>query len=254
MKNVFLALALLALCKLTWAQEPVKHMLSVSLEHSKNVDYQKMKYLPTNYYGSGNPLLGIYYKSEKPRFNYYEVPIGYIIDGNKGYFFVSELSIYKSEYRSTYEFYLHTDYDNRYKSIENVDGNGWYFSFGLGKGFYLTDSKKILLIPMLESYLSGFDYVGEKGVFHNSVSNPLPERIDGSDFGFGLVASLNVNFQVSKHFGLGLKFRNLATYDNRSYNTNTSSIEIIEVFNYNFKQTPQLFLIYYFNTNNPNLF
>lgn len=248
MKNVFLALALLALCKLSWAQEPLKHMLSATYHYSKEINYEDLKFLALYYPIQENLFTDFNYYDINTSYYSYDLPIQYSVFFPKDVFLYVELSGNKSDYKSNYTYYQN-DFFDMTTCIENIKGKGGSYSVGLGKAFYLTDDKKIMIMPYLIQYVERYNYVGE-GVLYKTSSGYSPLRaFDGHKTTVGFAIGLNANFQLSKHFGLGFKFRNFCKYEGRfSYDTRIDAYESMDGFEFNPRQIPQMHLIYYFET------
>ena len=253
MKNVFLALAFLALCKLTWAQEPRKHMFSATYHDSKEVKFEDLNFLSLYYANPANPLMVLDYIEVSTSYYSYELPIQYSIFFSKDVFLFLELSGNMSEYVSSYSYYQN-NFSEINSAIEYIKGKGGSYSCGLGKAFYLTDNNKIMIMPYLFHYIELYKYAGEGDYNNTSSNNSTPIHFSGHNGKSGVAIGLNVNFQLSKHFGLGFNFRKFCKYEARSSNSRNANNEGFTGFEFNPRQIPQMHLIYYFNTNNPNLF
>ncbi len=168
---------------------------------------------------------------------------------SKDVFLYVELSGKKSDYKSIYSHYQNNNSDS-YTCIENIYGKGGSFSVGLGKAFYLTDNKKIMIMPYIKEYFELYNYKGH-GQFYkaNSANSSIP--FSGYNINMGIAIGLNANFQLSKHFGLGFNFRNFCKFERRSsFDYRVETYASFHGFEFNPRQIPQMHLIYYFETTN----
>jgi hypothetical protein len=248
MKQLFLALAIGCICVVGSAQNRVTHMLSTSPSYTTKYNYLD-EFFSTQYFVSPQSKLDQTLETgSKKSFYKFEIPIQYARELPNNFFLTLGYSRTFGEYNSTMTYYDLNVSANELQAIEEIEINGSTVHAGFGKSFYFSESKKFMLMPNMRAYFGGSAFDGSHKNGPTNGTNPIRNESYGYYLETGLTLGLQVNYQLSKHFGMGLMMNNMLGFEHLEVsNASIYQEDIVEGnFVLNLRQTPQLNLIYYF--------
>lgn len=248
MKQFFLALAFGCISMVGTAQNRVTHMLSTSMSYTTKYNYLE-EYFSTQYLISPKNRMDNVDESEtKTTFFKFEIPFQYARELPRNFFLTIGYSRINGEYNFSMTYWDTDVAFEKLQATEQVKIIGGGVSAGIGKVFYFGASKKFMLMPNMRAYIEGCGFDGS----YSSDTARNPSTTKSESYGYytqgGFTAGLQANYQISKHFGLGLHMNNMIGYEHLVKDPGMVYVGDIDEKNFvlNLKQTPQLHLIYYF--------
>ncbi len=206
-----------------------------------------------NYFGDNT---SIYFETMKePKFNSFFIPIAYAKEISNNYFvsigfgfgldhFTSELSYFywPSGQFGTQEFLK-----------EEVKADKTLFYMNIGKAFYFNTEKKLLFMPFIGVFTEAYWYDRTLSYYGPSISGNARDSY-GYNLKDGVNIGLILNYQFTKHFGIGLNFNDVIKIYKLNYKKDNSAEEINrKQIEFNLNQAPRISLLYYFKSK-PGLF
>jgi hypothetical protein len=248
MKQLFFALAFGCISMLGSAQNRVTHMLSTSPNYTKEYNYLEEYFSPQYLISPLNRMDNVDESEAKTTFYKFEIPFHYARELPRNFFLTIGYSRINGEYNSSMTYREWDVSIEKLQVFEMIKIAGGEVSAGIGKAFYFSESKKFMLMPNMRAYFEGCSFDGYYGGGLADSPNPLKQ----DNFNYynkrGFTLGLQANYQISKHFGLGLNINNIIGYEKLDVTYTTVYNSDIDEKNFvlNLKQTPQLHLIYYF--------
>jgi hypothetical protein len=229
-------------------------MLSTSPNYTTKYNYLD-EYFSTQYLVSPQNRLDNVDESEtKTSFYKFEIPFQYARELPKNFFLTLGYSRIHGEYNFSTTYWDTDVAFEKLQAAEKVKIVGGEVSAGFGKAFYFGEPKKFMLMPHMRAYFESCGFDGS----YNSGTAINPSTTKNESYGYytkgGFAVGLQANYQISKHFGLGLMMNNIVGFEHLAVSRGTVYVGDIDEKNFvlNLKQTPQLHLIYYFQTRKGN--
>ncbi|MCF8254818.1 MAG: hypothetical protein K9H61_12860 [Bacteroidia bacterium] len=225
--------------------ETCKNIFGITPYFSNISNAQKLPFEPAlidnNYYVNG--------KYEKPLdVNY----VGFYVNlesyqrFKNNFYSIGSVEFGKDKYIGTLNYSNSNSKDSPIDSFAKEDINGLTIgmSLGIAKAYFVTKSKKLMLMPKVEFYSKGL--IKERDIITSG--NPYKFSETNTTLYQGLRLGLNVNYFFSKHFGVGLSFNQVFKLETTTYSKVSLTREQKEtgvVLNLN--QLPQVRFLYTFN-------
>ncbi len=202
--------------------------------------------------GNNSPNL-IYEEKMKVNYTGFTIPIYYMAQLPRNFFAISMFGYGVEAYASELNYANYALADPKCIEKETVTSNRFIIYSGFGKTFYVLPTKKLVFIPHLG--LFGDIYTYHKKISYYSVGSYGEDETRGSYSISGLSLGLQINYQMSKHFGIGLGWNQLMKLQRKESTYEWyAKTENIRSFTVNLKQSPQLSLLYYFRGKRVNRF
>lgn len=231
MKNtIFFSLVFLFVFKLS-AQDSSK--IVVFLNPYFTNDYIDNEFKITNKNSQyPNSVSGRFEDPIKTTFYNANIDVKVYLPIRNNYIAIIQAGIGKSNYLSTigYSQFLYRDingnniFENR-ELIENINGKSINFQYGIGKKYLLDKNKKLSLVIeglLYASANSAYKEINDYKVGESKNSNSGMNYLY-SNFHGGVKCNLALNYQLYKHFGVGLTVNDLlntyllSNYSNENY-------------------------------------
>jgi hypothetical protein len=246
MKSLALSIISFLLVFNVFAQvDSYKNILGFTPYFSSLSNAQKLPIEPTlsneNFYVNG--------KYEKPlQVNYtgFYANLEICEKFKNNFYFVSNFQFGQDNYKGTLNYSKGSQANSPIDSfaVEEIYGMNIGVGFGIGKAYYVTKSKKLMLMPKAQFYYHGI--IRDLNLYNSG--NRYSYSDTYSTMNQGLRLGLNVNYFFSKHFGVGLSFNQvvkLETTSNYKLSQKQEQRETGLVLNLN--QLPQVRFLYTFN-------
>jgi hypothetical protein len=254
--KLFLLIFLLSFATMANAQVKVTNILGVSpsLTHTFNASNSPFSLVLDRNYLVDNSDYVYYNKLIKaPDFTSYQIPIRFSKEQSNN-FFINFTAGFGQDYYSstlTYKATDITDFSSEYQYIkEEVDAYNIFGQLSIGKAIYFLPEKKLMVMPCLGGFWGLYEYErvlssDDKFLFfNNSESSAGYKSIAGINLG------LSINYQMTKHFGLGLNFNDIVRFYKlelkKEYTIGEPQKSSQMELNLNF--TPRISLLYYFKS------
>jgi hypothetical protein len=254
-------LFLLAFATYANAQVRVSNIIGISPSLTQTYDAAKHPFSPTldESYLVDNSFY-IYYNKvmSTPKFTSYYIPITFSKEQAKNFFINFSCGFGKDNYSSQlkYKATFTSDFSSENHYIkEEVDAYNVFSQFSIGKAIYFMPKKKLMVMPYLGGFLGLYEYErilssDDKFLFYNN-----SESSAGYISAAGINLGLAINYQFTKHIGLGVNFNDIVKFYNleskKEYATGEPQKSNQMEINLNF--VPRFSLLYYFKSK-PGLF
>lgn len=166
--------------------------------------------LVSNLYLRNNEYAKIQYEIDlglQEHFNHLVVPVLFIADLKNSLAFIVDTRLSMFNYEANRNFINPFFADKNGYRRENVSGFGIYQYNGVGKAFRFLENKNLMVLPHvgIHSGVISSDYVSSSKINGNESRN----HYTNANFYLGAQTGLIINFDLSKHFALGLNFNNV---------------------------------------------
>jgi hypothetical protein len=226
MKNTVLIISFL-LANTLLAQDSSKFILFINPYYTsdKNDNTYKITNINSNTNIPGYPII-----EETMKSTYYSAGIdvkGYIVLPHR-FLAIFQVGIGKDKYYSSLPYQKYIDRDNweKREKTEEITGLRFNYQKGIGKLFFIDKKKKVsLTVEGLANLNVNFF---EKKIADNKVgqANYNTREYGGSRLNYGVNCNLALNYQMFKHFGVGIALNNLINiYGSKSYKNEPIFIE-----------------------------
>jgi hypothetical protein len=223
MKNTVLIISFL-LANTLLAQDSSKFILFINPYYTS--DKNDNTYKITNF--NSNTNIPGYPTIEEPmKSTYYNAGLNikfYKPFGNH-FLFILQGGIGLDKYSSSIPYQKFLDINNweKREKTEEISGLKFNFQYGIGKQFFLDNKNKLSLNVEGLIYLNSNSF--DKKISDNKVgqTNLCSREYSGSNTNYGVKCNLAFNYQMFKHFGVGLALNNLINiygskiYDNELF-------------------------------------
>lgn len=224
MKNTVLIISFL-LANTLLAQDSSKFILFTNPYYTsdKNDNPYRITNINSNTSIPGYPVI-----EEPMKYSYYSAGIdfkGYIVLPHR-FLAIFQVGIGKDKYYSSLPYQKYLDRDNweKREKTEEITGFRFNYQYGVGKQFFLDNKNKLSL------NVEGLFYLNSN-LFNKKTTNNKVGQTDflydreysGSNTNYGVKCNLAFNYQMFKHFGVGLALNNLINiygsqiYDNELF-------------------------------------
>ncbi|MDZ4667925.1 MAG: hypothetical protein SGJ00_08570 [bacterium] len=248
MKKLLYVTVFLMNLPLVYSQEGRLNLISTSPTYTRQVDFDNLSF-PLVYPKTPSAYNSSLYLGElKVDYSKYKIPLTFNFALKNNYYLLLRINIGEEKYQSELNYTDYTLTDPNWVQIENVNATFNDTYIGLGKALFLGADKKLMVMPHLNLFTSGVGYDRDYFTTTKANNSPVVKKEHGYAVNVGLGLGLNVNYQLSKHFGFGLTFTNLLSWQKflTSYGLYSNNIEV-NYLGFNIDQMPRFQLNYYFN-------
>lgn len=254
--KLFLLFLILSFASMANAQVKVTNILGVtpSLTHTFNASNSPFPLVLDRSYLVDDGDYVYYNKLLKaPDFTSYQIPISFSKEQSNNFFLNFNAGFGQDYYSSTLTYIAvdMTDFSSEYQYIkEEVNALNIFGQLSIGKAIYFMPEKKLMAMPCLGGFWGLYEYErtlssDDKFLFFNNSESSVGYRSIA-----GINLDLSINYQMTKHFGLGLNFNDIVRFYNLELKKektsgepkNSSQMEL----NLNF--APRISLLYYFKS------
>jgi hypothetical protein len=233
-----------------FAQQKAINFISFSPSFTRSYDASNLSFpiLVDIDYKKPSTLVSMEVMRE-PTYSKYMIPISVSSEISNGFYLNCGIGYGSEKYFAQLDYYKETNGNDpgSFEFVsEEVKSRNSLFALNLGKAVFLTSEKRIMIMPFCGVFGNFHEY---KRIVTESNSIYPPSDSKGQLNNLGANLGVAFNFQLSKHFGLGLNFNDIIKYT--SQNTVVSyppKDETTNKFEFNFNLVPQLNLLFYFES------
>ncbi len=197
----------------------------------------------------------VYYNKllKAPDFTSYQIPISFSKEQSNNFFLNFTAGFGQDYYSSTLTYIAvdMTDFSSEYHYIkEEVNAFNIFGQLSIGKAIYFMPEKKLMAMPCLGGFWGLYEYErtlssDDKFLFFNNSESSVGYKSIA-----GINLDLSINYQMTKHFGLGLNFNDIVRFYNlelkKEYTIGEPQKSSQMELNLNF--APRISLLYYFKS------
>lgn len=244
----------------TFAQVRVKNIIGVSptLTHNYNPANNHFPIvLDKNYLFDNIDYKYLDKKMNSPSFSSYVIPITISKEQANNFFINTTFGFGQDKFTSELLYTARSTLDLKstdHKIKEEVDAYRLFGQLNIGKAIYFAPEKKLMIMPYMGGFFSFYEF-GRTLSSDDKYTLWMPNTTSGYTTLVGMNFGVAVNYQFGKHFGLGLNFIDIIRFynievTNENYPKDTIRKNQLDI---NFRNTPTISLLYYFNSK-PGLF
>lgn len=143
----------------------------------------------------------------KENYSHVTIPILAILEFNIPLTFIADVRINRFNYEASKKVINYDWTDRNGFRSENVNGNGFYFCYGVGKSFRFLENRSLSITPYAGLFMS---VIGSKYNTQSKLNGNTNERsFSNHNIVTGAKAAIIVNFDISKRLALGLNLDNI---------------------------------------------
>ncbi len=252
--KLFLLSIIFSISTIVNAQEKVTNIIGISPNLTHTYDENKYPFpilLDANYFGENS---SVYLETMmEPNFTSFFIPISYSRQIANDFFINFELGYGLDNYSAELSYYYWGSASSATQEFikEEVKGDRTILGMNYGKAFYFNSEKKLMLMPFVGFYSNTYSYYRTTSAYGPNTYDFSRENY-GYNISFGANIGLSLNYQLTKHFGLGLNLNDVLNFYHVNYRKDNSAEEISRnQWEFNFDKAPRLSLQYYFKTKMP---